>query len=55
MTHTKEMDMNNRDDNTPRPEVQDDIIDLGAASVETQGGFGNIETVGRDAIGISDA
>lgn len=47
--------MKDRNDNTSRPEVQDDIIDLGVASVETKGGLGDIETVGREAIGISDA
>jgi|GEM_PF-1055424 len=47
--------MNSSNDNTVRPEVQDDVVDLGVASIETKGGFGNIETVGRDAAGISDA
>ncbi|MHC9083907.1 benenodin family lasso peptide [Luteimonas sp. RIT-PG2_3] len=33
----QEKDMNVRNDNTARPEVQDDIIELGVASVDTHG------------------
>ena len=29
--------MNNSNEDTARPEIQDDIIDLGVASIETKG------------------
>lgn len=39
--------MSNRNDNIARPEVQDDIIELGIASIETKGGIGPDEGTGE--------
>jgi hypothetical protein len=45
----------NTNDNI-RTNPQDDVIELGVASVETQGGVGAIETLGDDPVnGISEA
>ena len=48
--------MNNSNDNTTRPDEQDEITVLGVASVETKGGAGmRIEDLGFvTAPGISD-
>ncbi|MDH5822710.1 benenodin family lasso peptide [Luteimonas sp. RD2P54] len=46
--------MNNSNDNTPRPEMQDDIIELGAASIETKGPLiPPVEGMGAQPTGIS--
>nr|WP_197253363.1 hypothetical protein [Paenibacillus dendritiformis] len=46
--------MNTSNDNTARPEVQDEIIELGVASSDTWGGPYNIEGVGGEELpGIS--
>lgn len=45
----------NRNDNTTRPEVEDEVIELGVASVETKGGEGSTEGIGVFALpGISE-
>ncbi|WP_255516419.1 benenodin family lasso peptide [Luteimonas suaedae] len=47
--------MNNRNDNTPRPEMQDDIIELGVASIETKGPGGSVEPTGINVLpGITE-
>jgi hypothetical protein len=49
------MDMNSRSDNTPSPAAHDDLIDLGAASVETKGPGGSVEPTGINVLpGITE-
>lgn len=42
----QEQHMSNRNDNTARSTLQDGIIELGVASIETRGGVENIEPMG---------
>lgn len=49
--------MNDSNDNRARPDVQDDIINLGVASEETKGLFVGTEIIGNGApmaAGISE-
>ena len=53
MTQPKETEMNT---NETIRNTQEDVIELGVASVETQGNVGAIETFGDDPLnGISEA
>lgn len=42
----QEKDMSNNSDNTRRPDVQDNTIELGVASVETKGVLAGKEIIG---------
>lgn len=57
MTQQQETVMNDSNDNRARPDVQDDIINLGVASEETKGLFVGTEIIGNGApmtAGISE-
>lgn len=46
--------MNANENKASHADSQHELIELGVASIETKGGLGDIETVGREMTGISD-
>lgn len=56
MTQTQETEMNTNENENTRNDTQEDVIELGVASVETKGPAGVTENFGDNPVdGISNA